>query len=120
MATYCIVCGNRRDGLPVMGDHVLDVIRWFKTNVTKNEQGNKLVVCKDCYLKYKKQRGRFETRRILYVGLGLVFAIVSLVVSPRLGTLVAAAALIIFLYLLSLLSYMPRLDTGNKSIRSRK
>ncbi|EQD59708.1 hypothetical protein B1B_08080, partial [mine drainage metagenome] len=36
-------------------DYVIGAIRWFKKNVTKNEKGHALVVCKACYPAYKKR-----------------------------------------------------------------
>ena len=59
---YCIICGERRSGLPVEDDYVISAIRWFKANVTKNEKNNSLVVCRDCYSKYKRQRKRYEAQ----------------------------------------------------------
>ena len=45
--------------------------------------------------------------------LGFLFLVFGLIVSPRLSTLLIGIMLILFLYLLSLLSYMPKVkETG--------
>ncbi len=108
--SYCIICGDPKSGLGVKNDHVLETVRWFKKNVTKNEKGYALVVCKDDYPEWKKRRSKFETRRVLYVGLGVVFAVVAFVLSPKPDTLLVGIGLILLLYLFALLSYMPALD----------
>ncbi len=107
--SYCIVCGNERDGIEIKEDHVIKAVRWFKTNITRNEVNNRLVVCKECYPKYEKARHRYQSRRIMYTALGVIFAVLSLAVSPRLETLAVAVLVIALLYALSYLSYMPSL-----------
>jgi len=95
-------------------DFVIKSIRWLKRNVTKNEKGNRLVVCKECYPKYIKYRARFVRREGIYLVLGFLFLIFGLIVAPRLSTLFIGIILILFLYLLSLLSYMPKAKEGSK------
>lgn len=112
--SYCIVCGERRRGLPVKTDHVIDAIRWFKTNVTRNERNNVLVVCKACYPKYKDMRKRFVTRMYAYVGLGVLFAVLVLSRGFSALALVVGLLLIAALFLFSLLNYMPDLELGKK------
>ncbi|MGC9099196.1 MAG: hypothetical protein ACP5HW_01450 [Candidatus Micrarchaeia archaeon] len=109
MKSYCIICGKERNGIEVDEDFVIKSVRWFKRNVTKNEEGNKLVVCSECYPKYLKYRRRFVEREIVYLTLGFLFLIFGLIVSFRLSTLIIGLLLMLFLYFLSLLSYMPRL-----------
>lgn len=112
----CIICGNAREGLEVREDFVLSAMRWFKRNITRNEKGYRLVVCKECFLKYRKQRSSFERRRMLYVGLGLVFTITILAVSGGrfLGALAYGAGLTLFLYALALAGYIPALRMPRK------
>ncbi|MEM0086893.1 MAG: hypothetical protein QW774_03510 [Candidatus Micrarchaeaceae archaeon] len=110
MKSYCIICGKEKQGIPIEEDFVIESIRWFKRNVTKNEQHNRLVVCRECYPKYAKQRKSFESRRTLYIALGIAFIILSVLISPRATTIAIAVAVAVFLYLLSFLSYMPKLD----------
>lgn len=58
---------------------------------------------------YEDRRRRYETRQIMYVGLGVLFAIVGLVISASVQTLGTAILLVAFLYVLSLLTYVPKL-----------
>lgn len=107
--TYCIICGKEKGGIGVEDDHVLGAIRWFKSNVTKNEQGNRLVVCKDCYAQYKKGRRRYESRRALYMALGVIFLVTSVAMSPRATTAAVSLGVFALLYLFSLMSYVPKM-----------
>ncbi len=107
--TYCIICGKKKAGIPVEEDRVIYAIRWFKRNVTNNEQGNRLVVCKEDFAAYKKNRDRFVSRRMIYVGIGVIFLVLGLLVSFSLGTLAMGIIVIAALYLISLLNYMPTL-----------
>ena len=106
--SYCIICGEEKNGLPIQNDMVLDAIRWFKQNVTKNEKGNRLVVCKECYPKYADRRKKFETRQATYLAIGIIFAALGLLFAFSLATLSVAILLIAFLYLLALLNYVPK------------
>ncbi len=108
--SYCIICGNEREGIEIREDHVIKAVKWFKTNITKNEKNNRLVVCRECYPKYEKARRRYQSRRITYTVLGIIFAAISLIVSPRLETLAMAVLVIALLYALSYLSYTPQLS----------
>ncbi len=112
--SFCIICGNETNGIEVENDFVINSIRWLKTKVTKNVKNNRLVVCKACYPKYKEQRKRYESRQRLYLAFGIIFAFLSIVVSPRIGTVLISAAVVLFLYLMSLLSYMPKIRIGIK------
>jgi hypothetical protein len=108
--TRCMMCGNRREGLDVRPDFVIDAIRWFKRNVTRNEKGY-LVVCKECYPQYAKSRKKFENRQILYMALGIIFAALIFITSVNKALAVLyAIAILVFVYLLSLLTYIPALD----------
>lgn len=108
--TYCIICGNQKKGIPVEDDFVLDLIRWFKRNVTKNEQGNRLVVCRECYQKYSAGRRRFESRQRRYLVLGILFLLVSVLLSQQLSTLIVSLFVVALLYAFSFLSYMPKIN----------
>ncbi len=118
--SYCIICGKERDGIEIKEDHVIEAIRWIKTNITKNEKNNRLVVCKECYPKYVKARKKYESRRITYLVLGILFAAMSLIVSPRLETLAMAIVVVVLLYALSYLSYMPALKIPETSRKTQK
>lgn len=108
--SYCIMCGKERKGIAVREDHVLAAVRWFKRNVTKDEKGNSIVVCRDCYPEYKKRRGAYESRQRLYLALGAVFLVVSLILSPQAMTVLVSLVVLAVLYLFSLMSYTPRIS----------
>ncbi len=108
--SYCIVCGRQRNGIEVQDDFVLGTIRWLKENVTHNAKNNRLVVCKDCYPKYTVSRKKFEFRERVYLTLGILFAMLSLFISPRPATLLISILIVAFLYSLSLLTYTPRIN----------
>jgi hypothetical protein len=114
LPSYCIICGKEKKGREVDEDYIIKGIRWFKRNITKNEKGNKLVVCNECYPKYLEYRKKFERRQITYILLGSLFLIFGLIISPTLGTLFVGLGLLLFLYLLSLLNYMPKLKENKK------
>ncbi|MGC8662322.1 MAG: hypothetical protein ACP5RT_00870 [Candidatus Micrarchaeia archaeon] len=117
MANYCIICGKEKKGFEVKEDYIIKSIRWFKKNITKNEEGNKLVVCKECLPKYIKYRNKFVLREIIYLLLGFLFLIFGLIISFKVSTLLISFVIIVFLYLLSLISYMPELK---QKIRNNK
>ena len=121
MEEACIICGRRIAGLGVKDDYILSSIRWFKRNVTKNEKGFRLVVCKDDFPKYYKQRKSFERKRSLYVGLGIVFAAALFLLSEfNLYSLFYGIGIIVFLYLLSLVNYMPALEAASSSEKQKR
>jgi hypothetical protein len=119
-SSYCIICGKKKNGIKVTDDHVLKTLRWFKTNITKNVQNNTLVVCKTCYPQYSKQRKKYISRRTAYVALGIIFLILSVIISSGawLTALSIGIFIVILLYALSLINYMPGLQlkgAGKKS-----
>jgi predicted nucleic acid-binding Zn ribbon protein len=118
--TYCIICGKKKPGIPVKNDYVLDAIRWFKTNVTKNAQNNKLVVCKEDYSVYKKNRDRYVSRQIIYLVIGILFTILGLFLTFSISTLLVGLGIVAFLYLMSLLNYTPKLNIdANNGARTK-
>jgi len=60
-------------------------------------------------LGYEQSRKTYETRQAVYVGIGVVFAVLGIIVSPSLTSVVVSVALVVFLYLLSLLNYTPKI-----------
>lgn len=118
--SYCIMCGKERAGIPVRGDYVLGAVRWVKRNVTKDEQGNRIVVCRECYPEYRKRRGSFESRQRLYLALGVVFTAASLVMSPRATTLLVSLLVLAMLFLFSLMSYTPKISEPKAAIATNK
>ncbi|MEM0154585.1 MAG: hypothetical protein QW814_01995 [Methanothrix sp.] len=114
--TRCIICGKELNGLEVKDDYVIKSMRWFKRNVTHNEKNYRLVVCKDCYVKYKKARDSYNSKTISYLAIGVIFAALLIITGRSLGAVVAGIAIIILMYALSLLSYMPGLKQQAKDI----
>ncbi|MGC8687201.1 MAG: hypothetical protein ACP5RM_00685 [Candidatus Micrarchaeia archaeon] len=114
----CIICGQEKPGIEIKEDYMVSLIRWFKRNVTKNEKGYHLVVCRECYVKYKKQYDSYVRKEIAYVTIGVVFAALMIVMgSANLVSAVAfGIAIIVFMYLLAQLSYMPALKLPTRQV----
>ncbi|MGC8572134.1 MAG: hypothetical protein ACP5RI_00305 [Candidatus Micrarchaeia archaeon] len=111
----CIICGKEKEGLEVQEDFVISSIRWFKRNITKNEKNYKLVVCKECYPTYYKARERYEKRRALYLVIGILFALILLIISQnKILAFIYAVIVVVFVYLLSLFTYMPAVKIPEK------
>ncbi|MDE1873662.1 MAG: hypothetical protein KGI04_00895 [Candidatus Micrarchaeota archaeon] len=108
--TVCIICGKEKRGIDVADDLVLDSIRWFKQNVTHNERGNRLVVCRECYPKYAASRKKFESRQRLYLGLGIVFALLNVTLSRTLASVGISLLILLLFICFSLMSYSPRIN----------
>lgn len=111
----CIICGEKKDGLEVKDDYVIEVIRWLKKNITKDEKGARLVVCKEDFPKYKKARDSYKKKQMAYTILGLLFALtlVGIAGSRILLAILLGLGVIAFMYLLAQLSYMPDLIIKN-------
>ncbi len=109
----CIICGEKKDGLEVKEDFVIEAIRWTKRNVTKGvwpEKGSRLVVCKGCFPKYSKYRSTFIRRSTLYPTLAILFLIVLVAISPnKLVGFAYGLIMAIIIAGMSLLNYMPAL-----------
>jgi hypothetical protein len=108
------MCGKRKNGIAIRDDRVLQSLRWFKGNVTHSLQGNDLVVCSEDMEEYKKKRDRFTSRKNLYVALGVIFAILGLIISISINTILLSVLVIAALYLISLVNYTPGLATDQK------
>lgn len=108
--SYCVICGKEKRGIAVQDDLILDSIRWFKRNVTKNEKGNRLVVCKEDYGAYKAARKKYVGRQRIYLALGVLFVMLTILVYPSIAAVVTSVVVFAFIVLLSLLSYMPRIS----------
>ncbi len=115
--TRCVICGARKNGLEVRQDFVIETIRWFKRNITRNEKGYRLVVCKECYPKYAKERSKFERRQIFYLIIGVLFTIVIVIgAGNKALALLYGFVVLVFVYLLSLLTYIPAVNTPGKAM----
>ena len=107
----CIICNAEKDGIGIRPDAVVNTLRWFNTRTFKYKNPYRPVVCRECYQKYRKARKSFEHKRAAYLVIGILFVAV-LVVASRGNPYSALAGLgvIAFMYLLSLVNYMPALD----------
>lgn len=117
----CIMCGKEKNGLGVRDDFVINSIRWVKRNVTKNSREYKLVVCKECFLNYKKKRESYERKMMIYGALGVIF-LAALVVATggRLGAIGIGLVIVFFLMLLAQFSYVPAVKMPGDSERKPK
>ncbi len=104
----CIMCMKERPGLTVRGDAILSALRWIKRNVTRNPKNYTLVVCKECFLDYKKKRDSYERKMVIYAVLGIIFlAAITVVSSSKLGAIAVGLVIMLFLFLIAQLSYIP-------------
>ncbi|MDE1827820.1 MAG: hypothetical protein KGH65_01530 [Candidatus Micrarchaeota archaeon] len=60
-------------------------------------------------LGYEQSRKAYESRQAVYVGIGIVFALLGIILSPSVTSIAVSIALVVFLYLLSLLNYTPKI-----------
>ncbi|MCL5430054.1 MAG: hypothetical protein M1504_01085 [Candidatus Marsarchaeota archaeon] len=121
----CIMCGELRHGLKVKEDFVIIAVRWIKRNITKNEKGYSLVVCKECYVNYDKAKRTFIKRQILYVAIGVIFAaLITIGSTDKFLAVLYSILVILFMYMLSLLTYVPSVEMPNmgqsKSLKNGK
>ncbi|MEM3791315.1 MAG: hypothetical protein QXL16_01125 [Candidatus Micrarchaeaceae archaeon] len=114
MAKYCIICGNRKNGIEIEADYYVRFIKSFK-KMLKIYKGNTLVVCRDCYPKYKAMREKFERRRVLYIALGVIFLVLLVLAGMSLRAFLEGLGILIFLFLASFLSYVPKLKKSEKN-----
>ena len=118
--SYCMICGRQKEGIAIKEDPVIEVIKWYKANITRNVKNNRIVVCRECYPKYKKMRGRYESNQRLLMVLGALFFIFGIIISLSLTTIAFSMAVVAFLYLISLLLYMPALEVGGAEKMEKK
>ncbi len=108
--SYCIICGEEREGVEVKEDRVLSALRWFNRTILRiPPRNNSIVVCKSCYPTYKKQRKKYLGRQRTYLVLGFLFVLFGAIIAKTVVSIVVGLGLMVFLYLLSLLSYTPEL-----------
>lgn len=111
----CIICGKEKDGIEVKEDYVIDLIRWFNRTVLKRVHHYKIVVCKDCYMDYTKARKKYTKRQGTYIAIGVIFALLLFFASGfNVFALFYGAGIIIFMYVLSLFSYVPELQVNEQ------
>lgn len=108
----CIYCGAAKAGLAVREDFVIASMRWINRTLFRRYRNYRLVVCKDCYMNYRKARKKYVRKQVSYLVLGFLFAALLVAVSPgNAFAYVFGFAIIAFMYLLSLVSYLPALES---------
>ncbi len=110
--SYCMICGKEKNGIEIEEDNVIRVMRRLKEMMGKKPNVNRIVVCSACYPEYKKHRKKFISRERIYIALGVIFLLLGLVVSGRLSSIIVGLAVLLLMYLLSLLNYTPALKLG--------
>jgi hypothetical protein len=112
--SYCMICGEKKDGIPIKEDYVIEAIRWFNRKVLRQPpRNNRIVVCSSCYEKYKKQRSKYLSRQKVYIVAGILFLIFGIVLTRAPQAILLSILVCIGLYLLSLLTYLPDLELPN-------
>ena len=106
-----MMCGKKKEGIEIEEDDVIRTIRWFNRKILRTpDRNNKIVICSDCYDKYKKYRKRYKSRQRTYIILGVLFAVFGIIVAQnKIVAVLLGIVIIVALYLLSFLSYMPEL-----------
>ncbi len=112
--SFCIICGEERDGIEIKEDNVLNILRRIKRLMGKKAGENRLVVCRACYPKYRDYRKKYISRQRIYVALGVAFLIFGMLIAPSLLSLLAGLVITAFLYGLSLLNYTPAIDASQE------
>ncbi len=107
----CIVCNEQKDGISIKADNVVGALRWLNSHTVKYANPTRPVVCRECFPKYVKKRKSYETKLIAYLVIGFLFA-AFIVAASRANPIsfLFGFGVIVLMYLLSLISYMPPLD----------
>ncbi len=118
--SYCIICGEEKEGIEVKDDNVLNALRWFNRKILRiPPRNNRIVVCASCYPKYKKQRSKYLSRQRVYLVLGALFLIFGVAIARTITAFFLSLVVLAFLYLLSLLSYTPELNAAGEDKRGK-
>ncbi|MGB9703593.1 MAG: hypothetical protein ACP5HJ_00505 [Candidatus Micrarchaeia archaeon] len=118
--SYCIMCGKRRKGYEVEEDLVIKSIRRIK-KVFGIEKKNKLVVCKECYPRYLKERKKFEDKQKHFAILLTIFFLIVFIFSPDKLSAVFFFLIFSFLFLILLIPYyVPKIKDEEKVKEKQK
>lgn len=115
----CIICNEQKEGLEVAPDSFIRTLRWLNSHTIKHKNPYRPVVCRECFVKYRKMRKSFERKRIAYIVIGVLFAAV-LATSLKPLAVLAGLGVIAFMYLLSLVNYMPALRVQQAARREAR
>ena len=108
----CLVCKQEKQGLPVMDDQVIRLIRRIKSRLGV-ARGNVLVVCEDDVEKALAKRSRFERYVMLLALLGAVMLVLALLGAKSLLAGITVGMLSAgFVVALALLIYYPCIEHG--------
>ncbi len=106
----CIICAQEKNGLDIKVDNVVKAIRWINSHTVRAKNPNRAVVCKECFPKYYKARKSFERKQVAYLIIGFLFAIFIILASREMpSAFLFGFIIIVFMYILSLVSYVPLL-----------
>ncbi|MEM3555914.1 MAG: hypothetical protein QXF56_04320 [Candidatus Micrarchaeia archaeon] len=111
--TVCIVCQKEKKGLRVEDDPVIDTIRKIKEKLHAST-GNTLVVCKECLPKAEEKRRRFERTAMTWGVLAVLMAVLLLLISFSIQSLLLAIVMGVVFMLLALVSYYPKVEKHGK------
>lgn len=120
MARVCWICEKEvPEGTPIKNDIMIRFIREMKRKMGILK-GNELVVCPTHLAAYSEKRKKFERNLVLYATAAVLIAI-GLPIFPLLAgaefnpvVIVFAILLAAAVFALSLLNYVPALETGKK------
>ncbi len=121
----CIMCNGQKEGITIKADSVVNALRWLNSHTVKYENPTRSVVCRECFPKYMKRRRSYETKLVAYLVIGFLFA-AFIVIASRANpvSFLFGFGVIVVMYLLSLISYMPPLDVPkqvlSESVRQGK
>jgi hypothetical protein len=108
----CIICGEEKEGLNIKIDNIVTTIRWINSHTIRAKSRGRPVVCRECFPKYYKARKSYEKKLVSYLIIGILFAIFIIVASrARPSSFLFGFAIIVFMFLLSIISYVPSVET---------
>ena len=107
----CIICNEEKDGLQIKEDNVVHALRWLNSHTIKHKNPNYPVVCRECFTKYRKLRKSYERKLVSYLIIGFLFAgFITVGSGGKPLSFLFGFLIIAFMYLLSLINYIPELD----------
>jgi len=118
MTKVCWLCEKEvAEGTPLKNDVVIRFIREWKRKFGILK-GNELVVCSEHLAKYTEKRKNFERNLVLYATIAVIVAIGVPILPLLMGasfnftSICFSLVLAVMIFALSILKYVPALDTG--------
>jgi len=111
--TVCVVCKKEKKGVRVEDDPVIEAIRGIKERLNISKR-NILVVCKECLPKAEEKRKRFERSVMTWGILAVLVAVLLLLISFSIQSLLLSVVTAVLFMLLALLSYFPKVEKHGK------